>query len=311
MPLTLSRALLVSLLAAAGALLVLTLSVRAQSVAGPVDFLGVDTDTAGNSPTSVGQVEVCSELEVGEERQIDIVVRGVPSSADGGLSGFQLLLLFDERFIHVTDYAIDDQFLAANDGSNVLEDFSDPVPNDTGVMVLAGVDFGSSDNESGDGVIARLTVSGVDTGTSDLIIVTHELVPFSAQEKYEVTTLQNALLTVGVDCAPNASPPPPPDEPATPRVTQLPETDAPGDNGGESPGASPDTPETPGEGETPGPTGSGAPTATRTAGASGNGDDDDGGGSGTLIIVALVVIAALAALGGAGYYFYTRRNPSP
>jgi hypothetical protein len=281
-------------------------------VAENVDLIAVDTVTSGNSPATVGAVDVCSRIEVGDEYDVDIVVEGIPELDEGGeLVSFEFVFRYDERYVEIVGADVTGQLLGELPGSNVI-DFTNETPDDDGVFQVAAVDFGTGADESGDGVLARLTLRGTGQGTSALSltsILLHDSSPEDIIDRYEFDAVQNGLIAVGVDCAPGVTPPP--------YATDGPTATQPtGPNGetqppGESPGDS-----TPGDGETPrdgtpGP-GDGSPDPSDGNG-NGNGpsDDDDDDGSSTALIIGAVVVAVLLAAAGAGYLVLRRRAGEP
>ncbi|HUF54312.1 MAG TPA: cohesin domain-containing protein [Dehalococcoidia bacterium] len=302
----------IALAAAVLSMMILAGEVRAQGVvAENVDLIAIDTDTSGNDPTTVGAVDVCSRIEVGDEYEVDVVVQGIPELDEGGeLVSFEFVLHYDGRYVEIIDADVTGQLLGEAPGSNVI-DFTNETPDDDGQFTVAAVDFGEGADESGDGVLARLTLRGIGQGTSDLAltgILLHDSSPPEQIDHYEFDTVQNGLISVGVDCAPNVTPPP--YVSATPTATQEP-----GQDGGttQPPGESPDD-STPVDGETP-PSDSPGPgddSASPSNGADGDNsqsdDDDDDDGSGTIIIIAAVVVAILLAAAGAGYLVLRRRG---
>ncbi|MEX0682426.1 MAG: cohesin domain-containing protein [Dehalococcoidia bacterium] len=290
-------------------LAVLVMSARAQSPAGSVELLAVDTDTAGNTPTSVGNVEVCSAIDVGEERTIDVVVKGIPELLEGNpntgtLAGIQFTLLFDERYLHVTAVDFDGQLLGTDPQSNVV-DLGDTPPSEDGTIRVAVADFGSDAEESGDGVLARFTVRGVGAGTSDLVFVEQTVLPDVANNAYAIDTVQNALLAVGVECDENATPPP-----------TLPPTNTPGPTTGDGDGE--DTP-APGEtdggqspGQTGGTSGTGSPGASDGPDSTpGDGTDEEGDDGTSWALPVAIAVVAILVLAAGGVYFFLRRQETP
>jgi hypothetical protein len=293
---------------------------RAQSPAGSVRLVAVDADAAGNSPNALGSLNVCAEVPVGQSRDIDVIVQGVPALTDdaGGLAGYEFRLYYNPSFMRITGVNITQQMLSANPDSAVIDGLGDSVPNDSGRFLVVAADFGSDRGESGDGVLARITVEGVAIGTTNLTIsppgdfqaVEVTRLNDSGNHEYTIDGTQNALLAVGESCNPAATPPPP----ATPVTTQTPSpptgepgaTDGPaasGDAGStESPGA--ETPD--GEDGSASPTGSpGEGGDDENNGSADNGDDDDGSDALLFVLLGLGV-AAIAA--GIAFFVINRRR---
>ncbi|MEX0801416.1 MAG: hypothetical protein WD379_09390 [Dehalococcoidia bacterium] len=121
----------------------------------------IDVDPSGNSQTSLGDIDECATVEQGAF-DIDIVVANVD-----GLLAWESLLAFDEEILTVT--AIDvRQFLSAGSGSSVVN-VSASVPNGSGSFYMGAGDI-SAGTESGDGVLARLTLEATDSGVSPLAL---------------------------------------------------------------------------------------------------------------------------------------------
>ena len=161
----------------------------AMSPAGPVPFLGIDVNPAGNADNGpLGVTDVCVGKTVGSEFIVDIVVKGIPPFDDangngaadgsppdnGGLLSFDLELNYDPAvtpLITTTPTAFD---LARMIGSNA---FSGPLTlfpeqaslaNADGKATIAAADFSSNVNspESGDGILARATFTAAAEGQS-------------------------------------------------------------------------------------------------------------------------------------------------
>jgi hypothetical protein len=289
------------------ALLATSLAANAESSEGPIELLAIDTDPTGNTATSVGDVEVCSRLEVGDQYEVDVIVKGVPESTGsaGALTGIDFTISYDERYVEVVDVQADDQFLNAESGSNLI-DFTEEVPDTDGLFHVALADFGDNADESGDGILARITLEGIGVGTSqlnferELVFLDSDLGHVSDQGKYEFDMIQNGLVTVGVDCAPNVTP--------APVMTQTPAPIPTGSGSAETPGESTPVPtNSDGSTVTPGPTSTGDDAGPTGTGDTINPQDDDDDGD-TIVIVAIVVTGVLLALAAAGFIALRRRG---
>jgi hypothetical protein len=127
--------------------------------------LAVDAITTGNGATSIGTIDECATVNVGETFQVDIVIKGVQN-----LLAWQAPITFDSTILQIEDRNVK-LFLAASSGSQVL-DASQQTPNDTGDYQAAAVDTSDppSSPASGDGVLVRLTMLAKASGTSKVSI---------------------------------------------------------------------------------------------------------------------------------------------
>ena len=184
--------------------------------------VAVDLNIDGNSGTSVGTIDSCRAVNLGDTFQIDIVVQGVPPEAtdksSGGIAGFGYNFHYDPQVINVT--AATDSFIVgktspleiirANTGPGFAS--ANPFPATDGNMRIDYADL-SGPYASGDGVLSRLTIKAIGAGQSAIAVdnsVTQKhaqpLVVQAGGDPYVVSKLQNALLTVGQPCS---SPPTP------------------------------------------------------------------------------------------------------
>ena len=75
--------------------------------------VGLDTDTTGNTSTSVGDIQSCTQVDNGATFDVDfyVKVRRAVKDEVGGIMGFSYNLIFDPKVVEVT--AVDDNFLDA------------------------------------------------------------------------------------------------------------------------------------------------------------------------------------------------------
>jgi hypothetical protein len=129
--------------------------------ADPGTTIGIDADPSqspANQPTQLGSIEECFSMDSGQQRDVDLFVTDVLE-----LLSFSAYILYDEAVVNVV--AVDvEQFLAAGAGSSVF-DASHPVFD--GLYYVGASDIGT-DNDSGSGVLARLTLQGVGAGISPI-----------------------------------------------------------------------------------------------------------------------------------------------
>lgn len=170
---------------------------------GVTTSVAVDTDSEGNSPRTVGGVEECVSVDVGQPVVVDIVVPepGVP--ADRGVAAYQFDLLYDPNVVWVQ--ADDgDMLLAQAPGSNLIP-IADPKPDTNGVYVSWVLDFGPSgiepagSSETGAGVLARLTLMPRNAGTSYLTL-SNVLVIDDEGERIDLGPVQRGAVNVGQPC---------------------------------------------------------------------------------------------------------------
>ncbi len=209
-----------------------------------VDRVAIDTDTAGNTATSILLPrQTCSTLTVGATLDVDITVDEVPplSGDAGGLALFQVELSYDSAKLKV--WAKSSMMLGANPGSGPIFDLSDATPDTDGAFTAAFSDFSTDPAaaESGPGVLIRITLEGVAAGLSDLTLSDPILLD-NANNPYSVAEVLGGQVSVDSACPGT-----------TPAVTPTPTaTTTPTPSG--TPAATP----------TPTPTATSAPAATPT-----------------------------------------------
>jgi len=146
-----------ALAASAGGLLA-----RGHSAAQEAVTIGVDVEPAGNTVTSLGPIDACISVSIGDTFQADIFVTDV---AD--LLAWEAYFSYDMTVIKITDRDVM-MFQAANPGSNMF-DVSEGLPDIDGYYRVAAVDLADPPApDSGSGVLARLTLKAVGPGVSPL-----------------------------------------------------------------------------------------------------------------------------------------------
>lgn len=139
----------------------------------PPTTMGFDADPTGNTPTSLGAIDACVSVATGQSFDIDVFVTDVAPMA-----GWAAIFTFDGSIVRVV--AVDvNLFLAAATGSAVGS-LSDPLPDSSGRYVVAGIDLGAESQESGSGVLGRLTLEAVGPGVSQLGLGEPELIDIDA-----------------------------------------------------------------------------------------------------------------------------------
>ena len=118
----------------------------------PDTILGVDTNPAGNSATSLGSINGCiSVSSTGGPFYIDLIVQDVTN-----LNSYDGTFRFDGSLVEVTGVDVE-YFLTTASGSSV-SDYSGSVPNNSGSFQVSAYDYGEAP-ESGEGVLARLEIT--------------------------------------------------------------------------------------------------------------------------------------------------------
>ncbi len=158
-------------------------------------------DTTGNAANSGvdvlgGTVQDCNTVAVDGSLNIDIVVDEV-DPADR-LDSFQFQLLYDPSVVHVTAADLN-QMLAVNAGSFVFPFIQ--IDNTNGVLGIGAAEFGAdATGEAGNGVLARITLSGEASGTSALTL-TNLAVIKPGSVGIPVATVLDGSIAVGQACA--------------------------------------------------------------------------------------------------------------
>jgi hypothetical protein len=124
--------------------------------------MGIDVDTTGNSATSLGNIDVCASVATGQTLDVDVYVTDVANVA-----AWQANMIYDPAILRVTGVNVD-LFAGATEQARTLS-LSDSVPDQDGSFVLAAVDATpDAQGHTGSGVLARLTLEAVASGTSFL-----------------------------------------------------------------------------------------------------------------------------------------------
>ncbi len=141
--------------------------------AGTVDEVAIDMDPAvapANPPNgALGTRQICVSKAVGAIFDIDVTVKGI--DAADRMTGFSFDLGYDPTKLNVVGFDAVGQMIGAN-GGTVNISFTDIPPDADGTFVVAESDFGAALAESGDGVLARITLESVGAGVSPLTLST-------------------------------------------------------------------------------------------------------------------------------------------
>jgi hypothetical protein len=213
---------------------------------GTVALVAIDTTTSGNDDSAIGTIDSCASVSVGDTLTFDLIIQGV-HDADR-IGGYQVDVDYDPSIISITGIIDADAAgsTAPNDvtiisriassGSLGFLSLSDAVTNSVS-MTLSGVDATAlpaypDQHESGDGVLARVTVTGVGNGVTDLdvggpsggldrlpdVLINSGV---NAGAPVPVTTVQDGAIAVGQPC-PESTPTPTPTVTPTPTPTPTP-----------------------------------------------------------------------------------------
>ncbi|HEY5639967.1 MAG TPA: cohesin domain-containing protein [Dehalococcoidia bacterium] len=145
-----------------------TLLFRGPSLAGgSISSVDIDTDitaSPANTATFLGSTETCASISNGASLTIDVVMK---STLGNVVEGFQFTLNYDPAILRIT--ALDNVMLLYSGGGTVPFDFSDAVPDTSGTFNASFADFGPN-SEGGNGVLSRITIQAIGTGTSALTL---------------------------------------------------------------------------------------------------------------------------------------------
>lgn len=161
--------------------------------ASPEVVIGVDADPSGNTATSLASIEPCRSVAMGDTFDIDVFVAGVQD-----LIVWHVFLRYDPSVVNIIDRDVY-MFLAAAPGSEV-RDHSYGDPGLSGAYDLLASDVADDPpHESGSGVLARLTLTAVGTGTTAITVDDPLLWRYPLQP-IAVESVANARIAVDGQC---------------------------------------------------------------------------------------------------------------
>lgn len=159
----------IKLMTALSVTLVALLAMAGAALADDTE-IGIDAKPQGNSATALGEIDECVEVSVGDTIEIDLYVKNVEA-----LIAFEISLRYDPAILELTDRDVRERFLASSENSNVV-DGSQATPNSDGRYSVSAVNANdSSSGTSGSGVLARISLTAVGTGISDLDLRTEDI----------------------------------------------------------------------------------------------------------------------------------------
>src|SRR3990170_4721160 len=165
----------------------------------PGTNVGIDTDTTGNTATSLGATESCVSVSPGQQFDIDVFVNEIPAGRN--FAGFNYEINFDGSRVNIIaqNHSL---LLASASGSSIL-DLSDGIPDSVTPHSVAVADFGTAEVGPKVGVLGRYTLEvapAATTGTFTISLTTIDLVD-SASEPIIVDQVLDASIAVGEACS--------------------------------------------------------------------------------------------------------------
>ncbi len=138
-------------------------------IPGPITSVGIDMNTSGNQANSLGATDTCLAPTSGSTFNVDVYAKGVPPFVNygGGLGGFDFTFVYDPSQVVVT--AVNDSMMLATGAHNIVS-YTDSTPDTDGYLHVRAYDL-SNNPESGEGVLARITLNAVGQGISTLSVV--------------------------------------------------------------------------------------------------------------------------------------------
>lgn len=183
--------------AALAVLLAIVSSLSTGNAATAADNMAVDTDTSGNTATSLGSREGCSQVSAGSNVVIDVTITNVPTGTDA-IVGFTFWLAYDPSKVTVT--AADKAgLLSTAPGYNEFA-IIDSFPDSDGSFQANVTDL-NAPGVSGSGFLMRLTLSiapGAPAGATSLGLTLSSTINMNNDE-LQVPAL-GARLAIGVTC---------------------------------------------------------------------------------------------------------------
>jgi hypothetical protein len=135
--------------------------------------IGIDTNpttTPANTATSLGSIENCRDVSIGQTFTFDLWITNVGHSGTPGLKLFYLPIQYNGAVMRIT--GVDVIYFLASRGNPVLNASDPSLPDSDGLYAVSAVDIsdpGALPNV-GNGVLARVTAQGTATGVSQLTI---------------------------------------------------------------------------------------------------------------------------------------------
>jgi len=162
--------------------------------------VAIDADSAGNTATSLGELNTCRSLTVNETFTVDVVV---PNLVEPGLGGFGANVVYDPTVLRVLAYN-KDMMVAANP-SYVPWSSIDPMPDVDGNFRFDFADISGLTGEQGEGILIRITFEALGEGVTilDLTDTTASgqvLLVAPTGAEYPLSYIRDAEIVVGGSC---------------------------------------------------------------------------------------------------------------
>ncbi len=130
--------------------------------------IGIDANAEGNGPLTLGTIDPQVSVCPGDVFDVDVFIRNVEE-----LLAWEMYVGFDPTVLEVVGRDVE-MFLAGNPGSSVL-DVSGHVP-DPGLYPVAAADTSDPPTpDSGSGVLFRLSLRALKSGTSDIELTVRDV----------------------------------------------------------------------------------------------------------------------------------------
>jgi hypothetical protein len=125
-------------------------------IPGQVRYVGIDTNTSGNTFTSVSSVETSTLVAASYPFTIDVVVDEIDPS--DGLAGVEGSLIYNPAYMHVVSIDSDSLVFQNPDVPTNQFRFIDSLPDTDGEFHFSYGDLQMNNDESGEGVAVRITM---------------------------------------------------------------------------------------------------------------------------------------------------------
>jgi uncharacterized repeat protein (TIGR01451 family) len=169
--------------------------------------VGIDTDTTGNTATSLSTIQRCRSVSAGQQFTVDVYLDELP--AGSSLAGFNYNLGFDSTRVRIV--AHQHNLLLTSSGSSSVIELSDSVPDDISPHAVGVADFGTAEVGPAVGVLARYTLEALPTAPTGVFHLTLGDVAVSDSEGQAVPLTQvldgNSIPSHGVIAVGQACPP--------------------------------------------------------------------------------------------------------
>jgi hypothetical protein len=182
--------------------------------------VGIDADPAGNTATSLGEINNCLSVVSGQTFDIDIFITDVVD-----LFGWDAVFNYDGSVLHLMNVDVQ-LFQASNPGSQVVNFSSSSFPDTSGSYTLGVGELSQGSSDSGSGVLARLTLEAAGAGTSQVSLTGLKLRDMHGNyigdangDRLFDGPLSEATISVDEPCVPGTTSPA---TPTTPSAAQTP-----------------------------------------------------------------------------------------